>query len=400
MTEWLPLTEKEFDELRRLQRQTSNGEAEFEKAEMFPEFVWIKDFISLAGSVVYGKEVPGDIDIIVRADEDDERYEISLDPGLRLKIDRILRKRFDVESSDWIGSRTGPNWSYVGIYDLVLRPRENLKIVDMDEPDFEGEFYKEFPVEIEGEFVEPGEFFKVHIEEFRERGSDADIRNPKARYKNLLAALRYLGNSAYPKLKAGEEWGGLTLSECKRYFAAIVDALRGIYFPIMPPMIGDAKFNTSYWELYRDAQKLMKSKPPKKEDVPEWDSQRKKLLGGVEKQVIIFEKKEDEHIVCGIVYEPDEEDAQGDEASVEEIRLAAHKFMEGNQVFKLLHKGKRIKAHVLESYLSPVDFTAENGDMVKKGSWIVSIRILDKGVWGKIVGGELTGFSMSGFAVV
>lgn len=117
-----------------------------------------------------------------------------------------------------------------------------------------------------------------------------------------------------------------------------------------------------------------------------------------EKFVPVFPiSKGDEHIVCGIVYEPNIEDVQGDEASEIEIRKAAYQFMEDVQAFKINHKGKEIGAKVLESYIAPQDFVIA-GQSIKKGSWLLTTRILDKKVWDSIKSGELTGYSMAGYA--
>ncbi len=105
----------------------------------------------------------------------------------------------------------------------------------------------------------------------------------------------------------------------------------------------------------------------------------------------------EEHIVCGIVYEPDVEDAQGDKANEIEIRKAAYQFMEKVQKFKVMHKGKKVSIHILESYIAPVDFVAAN-QSIKKGSWVLAVRVLDKKIWKAIKDGTLTGFSMAGYA--
>jgi len=117
-----------------------------------------------------------------------------------------------------------------------------------------------------------------------------------------------------------------------------------------------------------------------------------------EKYIPIFIHKAEEQIVCGIVYEPNEEDAQGDMATAEEIRKAAYQFMEDVQAFKINHKGKNIKAKVLESYIAPGNLTIA-GQKIKKGSWLLTTRILDKAIWDDIKSGDLTGYSMAGYAM-
>lgn len=109
--------------------------------------------------------------------------------------------------------------------------------------------------------------------------------------------------------------------------------------------------------------------------------------------------KGDEHIVYGIVYEPDTTDAQGDAASVKEIQKAAYQFMEEVQVFKVNHKGKEVAVRVLENYLAPVSFSIGK-KKVKKGSWVLVTRILDKAIWKAIKDKTLTGYSMAGYATV
>lgn len=113
--------------------------------------------------------------------------------------------------------------------------------------------------------------------------------------------------------------------------------------------------------------------------------------------VPLLKGKVEERIVYGIVYEPDEEDSQGDEANADEIRKAAYQFMEECQTFKVMHKGKKVKVKILENYLAPVDFTIE-GKSVKKGSWVLVTRILDAKIWKAIKKGRLTGYSMAGYA--
>ena len=111
----------------------------------------------------------------------------------------------------------------------------------------------------------------------------------------------------------------------------------------------------------------------------------------------LLKAKKEEHIVYGIVYEPDTEDSQGDEASAEEIRKAAYQFMEDVQTFKVMHKGSNVRVRILENYIAPVDFKIEEKS-VKKGSWVLVTRILDKKIWKAIKKGKLTGYSMAGYA--
>ena len=121
---------------------------------------------------------------------------------------------------------------------------------------------------------------KLHLEEFTAEGIDYDLAHPTERWRELLADLRYLGNSAYPRLKEGKPWGEWTLDIALRYFGKIVDTLRSIYFPLIPPKEGDPRYNTSYWEAYREAERrgYIKTKPPSEEELKEWDRKRAELI--------------------------------------------------------------------------------------------------------------------------
>ena len=106
----------------------------------------------------------------------------------------------------------------------------------------------------------------------------------------------------------------------------------------------------------------------------------------------------DEHIISGIVYEPMVKDTDGDFATENEIRKAAFHFMQNIQRFRVNHKGDDAKVKVLESYIAPVDLVI-NKQSVKKGSWVLTARILSKKLWTAIKNGDINSFSMAGQAM-
>jgi DNA adenine methylase len=106
----------------------------------------------------------------------------------------------------------------------------------------------------------------------------------------------------------------------------------------------------------------------------------------------------DERYVMGIVLEPDVVDAQGDTYSAEEIRGAAHKFMEDFGGLGLMHRMRvNGQVKVLESFLAPTAFKVGERE-VKKGTWLLAVRILSDELWERVRDGELTGFSIGGSA--
>ncbi|MGI5865531.1 MAG: XkdF-like putative serine protease domain-containing protein [Myxococcales bacterium] len=106
----------------------------------------------------------------------------------------------------------------------------------------------------------------------------------------------------------------------------------------------------------------------------------------------------DERYVLGIVLEPEVVDAQGDIYSADEIRAAAHRFREEFGGLGLMHRLRvNDQVKVLESYLAPTDFTV--GDItVRKGTWLLAVRVLSDELWERVKNGDLTGFSIGGSA--
>lgn len=106
----------------------------------------------------------------------------------------------------------------------------------------------------------------------------------------------------------------------------------------------------------------------------------------------------DERFVLGIVLEPEVVDAQGDIYSTDEVRQAAHRFMEEFGGLGLMHRMRvNGQVKVLESYLAPGDFAVGDAT-VRKGTWLLAVRILSDELWSEVKDGQLTGFSIGGSA--
>lgn len=118
-----------------------------------------------------------------------------------------------------------------------------------------------------------------------------------------------------------------------------------------------------------------------------------------EHQVKLLKADEvEERFVLGVVLEPNVVDSQNDFESPEDIRKAAHLFMEeygelGTQHTEMVTG--RLK--VLESYIAPIDFEI-GGEKVSKGTWVMGIRVVDDALWTDVKKGSFTGFSIGGTA--
>ncbi len=104
----------------------------------------------------------------------------------------------------------------------------------------------------------------------------------------------------------------------------------------------------------------------------------------------------DKQLVFGIVMEPDSIDSQGDFSTEEEIEKAAHGFLRKSRIVGDSHKLKA-KAEVVESHIVREASTVE-GQEVKKGSWIMVVKIHDPALWAGVKSGDFNGFSIGGKA--
>lgn len=257
-----------------------------------------------------------------------------------------------------------PVKAYIPLYDLVLKAKKETTIIEVLKP---------YPNEHSARLQDPDKF------------------DPKS-FRRTKGGLLY-GSKKLPKT-IDVIWG----------------KLKDKSKPTDPPIPQALRFPTSDWTVTK-AKKWLKDNEIKVVLFEPAKKVTKKLLKEqtetVKEDTVQFDKfvsvypmgkaDSDEHIVCGVVYEPDEEDAQGDMANEIEIRKAAYQFMEQIQKFKVMHKGKIVKVKVLESYIAPADFTIAKQE-VKKGTWLITVRVLDKKIWKAVKDGELTGFSMAGYA--
>lgn len=111
---------------------------------------------------------------------------------------------------------------------------------------------------------------------------------------------------------------------------------------------------------------------------------------------------EDQQLVTGVVLVPEVADAHGDIISAEVIQAAAHQFLaeyNTSTTLGIMHKDMDPPLELVESYIAPSDFVL-GSQMITKGSWVITVHVIDSEVWGKVKDGKLTGFSIGGKAQV
>ena len=117
-------------------------DAVIKKANEVGPIVWIPDFICQTGSAMFAEDrKPGDIDWVVKLKE--------IPSALILKLNRVAQEIIG-EQAHLINEPTGPNWRYAPIYDLVLMPRKEVKITDIDSDSFKSRFYQSIKINENG----------------------------------------------------------------------------------------------------------------------------------------------------------------------------------------------------------------------------------------------------------
>lgn len=104
----------------------------------------------------------------------------------------------------------------------------------------------------------------------------------------------------------------------------------------------------------------------------------------------------------GIALVPHQVDAHGDIIDDEEVILnAAEDFLAGINVYTgmgLEHKDMNPPIDLVQSFVVPDSDMVINKTVVKKGSWVVTVRINDDDLWKDVLEGKYTGFSIGGKA--
>lgn len=103
--------------------------------------------------------------------------------------------------------------------------------------------------------------------------------------------------------------------------------------------------------------------------------------------------------VTYVVMVPDEVDLHGDTTSEEEVRKACHNFNKYCQKANLFHLVETETFEFLESYISITDFILGEV-LVKAGTWLCTLQILDSDLWALIKSGEVNGVSIGALAKV
>lgn len=117
---------------------------------------------------------------------------------------------------------------------------------------------------------------------------------------------------------------------------------------------------------------------------------------------------EEKRMALFVVLEPQEgdqtEDLHGDTYTVEEIEKACHDFNRHCNTANIFHQVETQDAEIVQSFISPADFTLDNGIEVKKGTWLQWFYFPETEVgdslWQAVKTGDINGVSINAMATV
>jgi DNA adenine methylase len=101
--------------------------------------------------------------------------------------------------------------------------------------------------------------------------------------------------------------------------------------------------------------------------------------------------------------EPDTVDAHKDTIPADVILDAAEDFLANINVkttMGVMHKDLKAPLELVQSFVVPDSDITINSVLVKKGSWVITVRVNSDDIWQQIKDGKLTGFSIGGKARV
>jgi len=111
----------------------------------------------------------------------------------------------------------------------------------------------------------------------------------------------------------------------------------------------------------------------------------------------IIKTDEKKRIVYGVVLQPGVRDAQDHIISAETIEKACYDYMERGYKITVQHGDEDYtdEIPVIENYITPQAVTIGH-EKVKKGAWVMAVKINNEEIWERVEKKELTGFSIEG----
>lgn len=107
---------------------------------------------------------------------------------------------------------------------------------------------------------------------------------------------------------------------------------------------------------------------------------------------------DEKRLVYGVVMQPDVFDLHDDTISDDDLERSAHDYLVRSRAVKQQHSGTHRDVDVVESYIAPIDFDLGE-QQIKKGAWVVVVKVNDDSLWADVKAGRVTSFSPGGMAL-
>lgn len=108
---------------------------------------------------------------------------------------------------------------------------------------------------------------------------------------------------------------------------------------------------------------------------------------------VIKAANDEEQVATYVAYEPNVPDLHGEWMSEDTVRKACYSFNQHCMKANLFHRVMTDKIDVLESYIIPIDvYIGER--LVRKGTWLMTLKYKDSGLWEMQKSGEIQGISI------
>ena len=373
------------------------------------EITIMKAYVAVSGAFIKSPKSTEEIDVVIRNSEEnrDERLEKTIEKELKAHTQK---------TPNFIYSPAGPDSSYIPIFDLVLRAREETKKIKVAK---KAEITKktvpiEKPEETENMISIPvgpacevtatitidkeqgitalycGKVKKIRTFKFDKRVKAWTMATARAWIKEHKEKLeKHLAKKVEKKLSEAQ------LKECNEETEKIRENIKTVKYP--------HEFEAAKFTHPNGHPRCIHCGDEEREDkegtrLPCEKQVVKKKASTIFTIVKIDKKKQ---MVGGVVYEPDEVDTQGDYATKEEIEKASYRFMQkyatNTKRIRINHMGKKHFFPIIESFIAEQD-TVKGDQPLKKGTWWLMVKVTSDKIWKDIESGKLTGFSMGGTA--
>ncbi|MNF36764.1 hypothetical protein D3C85_607380 [compost metagenome] len=134
-----------------------------------------------------------------------------------------------------------------------------------------------------------------------------------------------------------------------------------------------------------------------------------KFFGGSEQESVPVEVTkavdDEQRMALFVVLEPDVVDLHGDTYSAEEVEKACNNFNVFCNKANIFHAVETESAKIVQSYISPADFTLDTGVEITKGTWLQWYHFPEgdetsDALWEGVKSGDISGVSIGAKALV